>query len=336
MNIKVSIIIPVYKVEKYIAKCIHSLLEQSMPEIEIIVVDDKGLDKSIEIVQEIQQSHPRGSIIQLIEMPSNVGAAIARNEGIKIAKGEYIAFVDSDDWCEPTMYENLYAIAKANDSDFSYCDAVKDFSNGKKKILEQASVEPGMITQEKRAFMLTHFVVYFWTSIYKRSFLMEHEITFPKGRYSEDSYFFWLVLMYAQSFAVQNKAYYHYLVHETSVSNTSDANKYLLKIDLYNQLLKDFKGRGLFHKFEKELVFLYAKKAYLVPLFIYISQTKNIKRTEISKISSTFYAEFPNATSNVYIKKNISVRLAIFFFKRAPLLSANLVSILKLHKFFSL
>lgn len=113
MAVKVSIVVPAYNVEPYIAQCIDSLLAQTLQEIEIIVVDDGSPDKSGEIADAYARKDARVKVIH----QNNMGLGPARNSGMKIATGEYIGFVDSDDWVKPEMYERFYAAAVMNEAD---------------------------------------------------------------------------------------------------------------------------------------------------------------------------------------------------------------------------
>jgi CDP-glycerol glycerophosphotransferase len=119
MNPKVSVIVPVYNVEKYLAKCLDSLVHQSLKEIEIIVVNDSTKDNSQEIIDTYKTQFP--SIVQSY-IKENGGVGEARNFGLKHASGEYIGFIDSDDYVELDMYEKMYELACKNDSDLVVCD----------------------------------------------------------------------------------------------------------------------------------------------------------------------------------------------------------------------
>lgn len=318
MKIKVSVIVPVFKVERYIERCIHSLLDQTLSEIELIVVDDRGLDRSIEIVEHIQQNHIKGSFIQIIQMPSNSGAALSRNEALKIAKGEYVSFVDSDDWCEPVMYEELYNEAVNTNSDWCYCQAIKDFSSKKSKLLKQVSLPSGELNAEKRSIMLTQFVSYFWAGIYRTDFLRVNNIRFPQGKFSEDSYFLWLVILQISSYSSIEKPFYHYIVHPTSVSNIADNKKSIRKIELYNSLLIDLKERKLYVAFKDEIDFLYIKKGFLLPLLIYIIESATVSSVVIKSMYNELNSQIPDFKSNRYLMKHLQVRLLITLFNCVP------------------
>ena len=113
--IKVSVIVPVYNVEKYLNKCLDSLLCQSLNDIEIVLVEDGGMDKSLEIAREYAEKHQN---VKLIVHETNRGIGKARNDGIEAAEGEYLTFVDSDDYVSSDYCEKFYEFAKENKLDF--------------------------------------------------------------------------------------------------------------------------------------------------------------------------------------------------------------------------
>ena len=135
MKYKVSIIVPVYNVEKYLRECLDSLVNQTLKDIEIICINDASPDNSLKILKEYKKKHPK--LIKIIDLKKNVGLGYARNHGLDKAQGEYISFVDSDDYVDITMCEKLYAFAKKNGADLVQFDFVefwgKDYKNKKNR-----------------------------------------------------------------------------------------------------------------------------------------------------------------------------------------------------------
>ena len=117
MNPKISIIVPIYNVEKYLPKCIDSIINQTLENIEIILVNDGSTDSCAEIIESYANKDNRIKVIH----KKNGGQSSARNMGLDIAKGEYIGFVDSDDWLHYDMYENMYKSIKKVNSDLCVC-----------------------------------------------------------------------------------------------------------------------------------------------------------------------------------------------------------------------
>lgn len=135
MKPKVSVIIPVFNSEKYIERCAHSLFSQTLDELELIFVNDKTPDGSIELMLKVLDAYPhRKSQLKLIEMPVNSKVAAAREAGMKSATGEYMIHCDPDDWVEKDGYEKLYNKAKETDSDIVLGGMINHYKNGENKI----------------------------------------------------------------------------------------------------------------------------------------------------------------------------------------------------------
>lgn len=128
----VSVIIPVYKVEAYVERCVRSLMEQTFPDIEFIFVDDGSTDGSMDIVRRVSAEYKRN--VRILTHPSNKGLPAARNTGLEAAAGEWILHADSDDWLEPTMVERLCTAAFKADADIAYCDYYLDFGHSRRRL----------------------------------------------------------------------------------------------------------------------------------------------------------------------------------------------------------
>ena len=135
---KISVIVPVYNVEKYLRKCIESILNQTFREFELILVDDGSTDSSGKICDEYALKDSRIKVIH----KENGGASSARNAGLDVAKGEYIGFVDSDDWIEMDMYGELYRLIKENNTDISVCgiNNIKDIKYKNENLKEKIQI----------------------------------------------------------------------------------------------------------------------------------------------------------------------------------------------------
>ena len=157
---KISVIVPAYQVEKDIERCLDSIINQTYKNLEILVIDDGSKDSSGDIADTYAVKDSRIRVIH----KKNEGLPQARKTGVENATGEYIGFVDADDWIEPDMFEVLYKEAKAqNDADLCYSQEYKDYEDESPSIiLKNPIVEPGEFTYEKKAFFLTHYVSYFY------------------------------------------------------------------------------------------------------------------------------------------------------------------------------
>lgn len=204
---KVSIIVPVYNVEKYLRKCLDSLINQTLKDIEIICINDGSTDKSLEILEEYKN---RDSRIILLNQ-ENSGQSVARNRGIEIAKGEYLGFVDPDDWVDLDYYEKLYNTASTNDTDIAAGGIIRVTGIKKKKFL---NFEKETLTDNtKLKFELCDVPEksYVWNKIYKTERLKEIGLEFEKGIFYEDCIFTPQALFYLEKMVTVPNIYYYYL-----------------------------------------------------------------------------------------------------------------------------
>lgn len=317
---KVSVILPVYGVAQYIEKCTRSLLAQTLDEMEFIFVDDHGPDDSIEIAKKTIAGHPRENQFVFLKPEHNLGAGMARNFAIPQAKGEYIAFVDSDDWVLPDMFEQLYATAKQNDScDLCCCQMQKEYPDGSKgDILENPNVGDGPLTHEKRAYILTHYVSLFASVIYKKDFLLQNDIRFAEDRSADDSYFVSCAWMTAQSLAYVNTPFYLYLIRPSSVTTTKDSNKYLKRLVVFEKMMNYAKNHHVYEEFKPEIDFMYIKKGYLSSITNYIINSTEPNPKTFDSIYQAFIEQVPDFKSNMYFKKNKSIRALVWMIRHTP------------------
>lgn len=325
--IKVSVILPVYGVAQYIEKCTQSLLAQTLDDMEFIFVDDQGPDNSMEVVRRTIAGHPREHQFRFLDPGNNLGPGMARNYAIPYTEGEYVAFVDSDDWVEPDMFEILYRQAESYGKvDLCYGHAFKDSSEDRhRELLKNPLVDSGMFTHDSRAYFLVNYVSYFWTFIYKKEHLMRDGVRFPEARWSEDSYFISSSLMTARSIACVDKPLYHYQVRPGSASTTRNSTKYLQRIEVFDKLLQYAKDRHVYEEYKEEIDFVYIKKCGLSALVDYIKDSSSPTCVIYSEICEVISSRIPNYQTNKYYKKSPSVRSLLWIAQHAPGLFTKLV-----------
>ena len=216
---KVSVIIPVYNVEKYIKQCLDSAINQTLKDIEIICVDDCSTDNSLHILKGYASNDSR---IKIIKFNRNKGAGEARNAALDMAQGEYIMFLDGDDWLEPEACEFAYNRISSNDNDFvifAHNRFYEDDNSSKfiNKMIKKFSEE------EKKLYLKdvnTKFIkcCYIWALIYKRELLTNNNIKFPKYRVFEDQPFYIKTMLCADNFSIINKALYNHRRRNDSIT----------------------------------------------------------------------------------------------------------------------
>lgn len=287
---KLSIIVPVYNVEKYIGECIESLCKQSIDDFEIIVVNDGSQDRSIDIVKSFKDKR-----INIINK-ENGGLSSARNTGLSIAKGEYIAFVDSDDFIDnKDAYKDMYNIAKINNSEIIVGNCKWYFSKDKYYSLEWKLDE--FIRKNEKMEAEQYFLACMRTkrtyapvcfNIYKRTFLLDNKLFFKEGVYHEDEEFTPRVLLKANSVSIYDKDFYVYRQREGSITNSilNPKRGYdLLEIYLsLENIFPEIKSKELKLEFKKYLIYLAIEQIYKYKFKDVSSELKrSIMNNSISK-----------------------------------------------------
>lgn len=215
MNPKISIIVPVYKVEPYIHKCVDSILNQTFKDFEVILVDDGSPDNCGKICDEYAKKDERIKVIH----KENRGLSSARNAGLDIARGEYIGFVDSDDYIESDMYEILYNVIQNNQCDIVSCSSIIHYND---KIIVNGG--HGLIIHSKEEAMKTMlegelYDEVVWVKLFKKSVI--GNIRFQIGRIYEDTSFTYRVIDRTKKVATIGEAKYNYIKHENSIMSNA-------------------------------------------------------------------------------------------------------------------
>lgn len=215
-DIKVSVVIPVYNVEKYLEKCLDSIINQTLKEIEIICINDGSSDGSLNILKEYQQKDSRIKVID----KANEGVSIARNTGINVAVGDYISFIDSDDWIASNFLECLYNASNKYNSDIA-CSSIIRVSKGKKRNkLIYKKEEFTTDKDEKNELTKVPIYSYIWNKIYKREKLVQHKLEFPVGRVYEDVIWSIKAVYYLDGVVTVPESIYYYRKNPTSIMST--------------------------------------------------------------------------------------------------------------------
>ncbi|MGG0177991.1 glycosyltransferase family 2 protein [Gottfriedia acidiceleris] len=232
MNPKISIIVPVYKVESYIHKCVDSILAQTLTDFELILVDDGSPDQCGIICDEYAKKDNRIKVIH----KKNGGQASARNAALNIAKGDYIGFVDSDDWIEPDMYELLYNICIENDCDIANCTSIVHYND--KTIINGS--EPLTIHNRSQAMKaLFEGALYdevVWSKLMKRKLL--ENLRFPEGIMYEDTAFTYKVINESEKVCYIGEPKYHYIKRENSTMDLAVKNKSIDAVLIYDEIYR--------------------------------------------------------------------------------------------------
>lgn len=251
-----SVIVPVYNTEKYLPKCIESLLAQTLKDIELIFVNDCSPDNSINILKEYEKKH--ADVMKVIDSPVNLRQGGARNLGIVSATGEYIGFVDSDDFVAPNMFEKMYLEAQKGDYDVVGCQykqVDKDY-NEIQEIKVNTREQVGDLSMDEKRKSLIVRGGSCWMHIYKKEFLDVHSIRFPEKVFYEDNYFITMVFMHAGSFGLVDEPLYYYYVHDKSTSRITNSYNDFDSIKTFDMIIDECKKNRKCELYAEELEYL--------------------------------------------------------------------------------
>jgi len=216
-KIDVSIIIPVYNVQDYLPECLDSVIEQTISSREIIIINDGSTDKSYEILKEYKKRFPELIIIN----QENSGISETRNVGLRLAKGEYVGFVDSDDFIKLTMYEKMYEVASRDNCDIVICNYILYDEMQSTKAVKEFD-EDGNIDKIEvlKKFLLNDVKAYAWNKLYKRELFTDNKIVFPSFVVCEDTPAGFLLFAQAKKISVIEEPLYYYRQRQKSLTNT--------------------------------------------------------------------------------------------------------------------
>lgn len=304
-KILVSIIVPVYNVRNYIEKCLDSLVNQTLKDIEIIVVNDGSPDDSQVIIDQYTQKYP--TLIKSY-IKENGGLSDARNYGMKKAIGDYIAFVDSDDYVDNTMYEKLYDKAISGNFDLVVCDLNYVYSNSIQPC--SSNVDRDIISKEDIKSIMTNIYPSAWNKLYKRNLL--DNISFKKGVWWEDVEFIYRLLPSINSIGVVKENLYQYVQREGAITGTFN-DKIYHYIDNWNGVIDFYKKNNLFDEYKQELEYSYVRYLYAT-MIKSLLKWKNKEKYDIGvdRAIQNVNEQFPNYKKNKYLKgltaKNLYLR----------------------------
>lgn len=257
---KVSVIVPVYNVEEYIERCLESLINQTLQEIEVIIVNDGSPDNSQLIIDKYVKMYP-DKIKSFIK--ENGGLSDARNFGMKYAKGSFIGFVDSDDYVDITMYEKLYNKAIEEEADITVCGYFGvDEKNNKLKKLQSGNMKNFGKSIFENPKLLYINAPYAWNKLYKRDIFIENNMEYPKGLVFEDISTTYPLLLHANKISkVDEPLYFYILKRDGSITGTYSPKSIQL-IDSLARLNDHYIKNEYFISFKKELEFINLKHIY--------------------------------------------------------------------------
>ena len=288
---KVSVIVPIYNVEKYLEKCINSLLSQTLEDIQIILVNDGSKDNSGNIAREYEKNN-KNRIIYVEK--ENGGLSDARNYGLKYATGDFIAFLDSDDYIEKNAYEEMYNKAIEENADYVECDFIWEFPN-------KIRVDKQYPYKNKKE-MLSFVRVVAWNKLIKRQLITDNNLEFPKGLRYEDVEFTYKLIPFINKFAYVDKPFIHYVQREGSIANVQNERTAEIFTVLDN-VIEFYKKNNIYEEYRNELEYNYARYLLCSSLKRMCKiKDKSIREKLLTESWERLNLNFPNWKENVILK----------------------------------
>lgn len=304
---KLSIIVAVYNMaaDGKLNYCMDSLVNQTLPktDYEIIAVDDASPDNSVEVLREYEAKYP--GLVKVIVHEKNRRQGATKNTGIKAAQGEWIAFVDSDDWVTPDCYEKLLKKAEETGADMVGCEysLVTEHTMQVGKIACNNTMEQtGVLDEEKhkKLFMRSGSMV---IKIYKLDVIRENNLSFPEGIFYEDNCAGPLWSLYFKRFERVDEPMYFYYQHQVSTVHHITEDKCRDRMTAAALLYEECKKRGYLEQYFSELEYRFTELYYVITLFSYLSGVKHPRLSFIKELRKGVEERFPHFMENPYYKE---------------------------------
>ena len=293
--IKVSIVVPIYNTKEYLKNCIDSLLDQSLDCMEIILVDDGSTDGSSQLIDQYQNI----SNIKIFHR-TNSGVSAARNYGISQAEGQYIGFVDSDDYVDKDMYLKMYEKAISDSSDVVYCDSINIYADGTCKYIKTENVNASDPIKAYIVSMPMAAVRIFKKDLFKN-------ISFCEGKIYEDFQLIGPTVANCQKFSYVNEGLYYYYQRSGSIMHQKSFNNRLL--DIFDVLQSNY--NYLNQKYPLEVEYLYISHLLRSATLRFLDYENS--DSQLSSINQIMRNRFNNYAKNPYYKKS-SIKMKLICF----------------------
>ncbi len=298
----VSVIIPVYNVSLYLDQCIDSLVNQTLQDIELIFIDDKSTDNSLDILQQWAKKDDRIKVVALTDKKSLGGA---RNVGIRMANADYLGFVDSDDFVSADMYELLIKDSNEGKTDIvisnTFCQYIND---GEKALTTTFQHQYNDLTELKRQILL--YGCRLTVSIFKKRLFFDNDLFFPENCHFEDNAIVPCLYMQAESIRVveNNHPFYFYRINPNSITHSINNYRLFDRIKNSNIFLENTKRLGVYDIFPKEVDIRFYDLIYRITLVHVFWTFTEFPTVELRKVIKDYgyLSENLNKSKNPYFK----------------------------------
>ena len=298
---KISVIIPIYNVAKFIERCLLSVLNQTYNDVEIILVNDATPDNSVQIAEEIIKNHPKKEIVKIVHHPENKGLAAARNTGVKNASGEYIFFLDSDDEISNDCLEILSFFVKNDSIDLVIGEI--EVIGGKRNDYPSLSLAEGIYHGNQtisNAFLQKKWYEMAWNKLIKRKIFTEKEVWFTEGILHEDTLWSFQLALQIDSMAIIHAKTYFYHIHNNSITQKKSQKNIEDFFFILKEMIVFSNERNLFQTHPSIYPYLENLRFYFIKTLSRNSFPKEFITQQKKKLDELF-------NNNVWINKKQSL-----------------------------
>jgi len=300
---KVSVIVPVYNTSKYLRRCLDALVNQTLEDIEILLINDGSTDDSLDILMNYQNKYPNK--IKVISK-ENGGQATARNRGIKMCTGDYIGFADSDDCVDVTMFEKMYNLAIRDDADMVECHFhyIQETEKGEVELAPRGNVRA--YGSQKNMFIDPQ--VSPWNKLYKREILLKEGVNFPEGLIYEDTAFYIKTIPHVKKESYLDEKLVYYYLRGNSTMNANKSKKVGDFFYVLEDILSYYKCNGYFDVYKQELEY-FCTKLLLCSSLSRIGRVtdKKLQGELLDKTFAFIKENFPEYKKNPYYSGKIGL-----------------------------
>ena len=304
MSKLISVIIPCYNVEKFIDRCMSSLINQTIGLhcLEVIVVNDASTDHTLDKLKEYENSYTEDILI--VDLPENIKQGGARNIGLQYSTTDYIGFVDSDDWIEPTMYEHLYEKAIKYDCDLVSCKFKRVYEEGSPMGRTGKDDQLYFIEteQDRKRFIIDGLEGGIWCNLYKKSTILENELMFPERITYEDNLWLPVLLLYVNRVYILEEYLYHYFVNMQSTILSKNSFHHLDRLMIELMKLEEYKKREVLEKYYREFEYLFLKMYFINTLNILFTRFDRFPEGIFELMQEGVTKNFSDYENNPYLE----------------------------------
>ncbi len=315
-----SVIIPCYNAEEFIDRAMNSVTDQTLDhsKYEVIAVNDASTDKTLDILRSWEGKYP--ALIKVISYDTNLRQGGARNTAIRQAEGEYICFLDADDWMETDALESFCKVISEEDYDIITAKHVEDYEycqpECREQIMEDINVQEEFAVDDRKQYISFN-LGFVWASVYRKNMVIDNDVWFPEHLAYEDIHWQRLIKFYAFRACIIDKITHHHYNHPQSTMNRKNASHHTDRLTCYEMLLKEYSDRDLLQEYYDRIMNDTMETYLFNSYYMFFTRMDEIPDV-YDRIRNTIYTYFPD-WEDVYDDSNIPMvfQYLLKFLKKA-------------------